>query len=48
MVLRDFLFFKVANLNQKSQKKILSDLETSILIPFLVDECKQTQDGEEL
>ena len=44
MVLREFLFFKASNLNQEQPKKKLSDLEKSILIPFLVDECKQTQD----
>ena len=36
MVLREFLFFKAANLNEENLKKKLSDLEKSILIPFLV------------
>ena len=38
MVLRKFLFFKAANLNQEKHNKKLSDLEKSILIPFLEDE----------
>ena len=39
-----FFILQSCKLEWKKPKKILSDLETSILIPFLADECKQTQD----